>query len=112
MSRRILQKNDDLCVKPLFFHRPSRTSTYDSAESIATPPLESDGMEWNLMEVSRLRSGRLSKQKKTTLSMQHGPLSARGELQSHPLAGKAQACGRPTQVDGPEGPMAPVVATG
>ena len=27
--------------------------------------------------------------------MQHGPLSARGELQSHPLAGQAQACGRP-----------------
>ena len=33
--------------------------------------------------------------------MQHGPLSARGELQSHPLAGQAQACGHPTQVDGP-----------
>ena len=64
------------------------------------------------MEVSRLRSGRLSKQKKTTHSMQHGPLSARGELQSHPLAGQAQACGHPTQVDGPGGPMAPVVATG
>ena len=44
--------------------------------------------------------------------MQHGPLSARGELQSHPLAGQAQACGRATQVDGPGGPMAPVVATG
>ena len=27
--------------------------------------------------------------------MQHGPQSARGELQSHPLAGQAQACGRP-----------------
>ena len=38
--------------------------------------------------------------KKTTHSMQHGPLSARGELQSHPLAGQAQACGHPTQVDG------------
>ena len=35
--------------------------------------------------------------------MQHGPLSARGELQSHPLAGQAQACGRPTQVEGPGG---------
>ena len=44
--------------------------------------------------------------------MQHRPLSARGELQSHPLAGQAQACGHPTQVDGPGGPMAPVVATG
>ena len=29
-------------VKPMFFHRPKMTSTYDSAESIATPPLESD----------------------------------------------------------------------
>ena len=64
------------------------------------------------MEVSRLRSGRLSKQKKKNIhSTQHGPLSARGELQSHPLAGQAQACGHPTQVDGLEGPMAPVVAT-
>ena len=26
----------------MFFHRPSMTSTSDSAESIATPPLESD----------------------------------------------------------------------
>ena len=37
-----LTENDDLCVKPLFFHRPRITSTYDSAESIATPPPESD----------------------------------------------------------------------
>ena len=29
-------------VKPMFFQRPNTTSTYDSAESIATPPLESD----------------------------------------------------------------------
>ena len=36
-----LAENDDLCVKPLFFHRPSMTSTYDSAESIATRPPES-----------------------------------------------------------------------
>ena len=34
-------EKDDLCVKPLFFHRPSFTSTYDSAGSIATPPPES-----------------------------------------------------------------------
>ena len=26
-----LAENDDLCVKPLFFHRPSMASTYDSA---------------------------------------------------------------------------------
>ena len=37
-----LAEDDDLCVKPLFFHRPSITSTYDSSESIATPPPESD----------------------------------------------------------------------
>ena len=30
----------------------------------------------------------------------------------HPLAEQAQACGRLTQVDGPEGPIAPVVTTG
>ena len=29
-------------VKPMFFHRPSMTSTYDSAESIATLPPKSD----------------------------------------------------------------------
>ena len=28
-------------VRPLFFHRPSMTSTYDAAESIVTPPPES-----------------------------------------------------------------------
>ena len=33
-----LAENDDLCVKPWFFHTPSITSTYDSAESIATLP--------------------------------------------------------------------------
>ena len=33
-------------------------------------------------------------------------------VSSHPLAGQAQACGRLTQVDGPEGPTAPVVTTG
>ena len=37
-----LADNDDLCVKPLSFHRPSITSTYDSTESIATHPPESD----------------------------------------------------------------------
>ena len=37
-----LAEKDDLCVKPMFFHRPIITSTYDSAERIATPPPESD----------------------------------------------------------------------
>ena len=29
-------------IKPMFFHRPSLTSTYGSAESVATPTPESD----------------------------------------------------------------------
>ena len=37
-----LAGNEDFRVKPLFFHRPSIASTYDSAESIATPPPASD----------------------------------------------------------------------
>ena len=37
-----LAEHEDLRVKPLFFHRPSFASTCDSAESIATPPPESD----------------------------------------------------------------------
>ena len=38
-----LGEEDNLVqVIPLFFHRPSVTSTHDSAESIATPPRESD----------------------------------------------------------------------
>ena len=37
-----LAENDDLCVNPLFFHRPSITSTYDSPESISTRAPESD----------------------------------------------------------------------
>ena len=39
-------------------------------------------------------------------------LSARGEPQSHPLAGQAQACGRLTQAEGPEDPIAPVGTSG
>ena len=31
-----------MLVKPMFFHRPSMTSTYDTSESIATSPPESD----------------------------------------------------------------------
>ena len=37
-----LAEHEDLRVKPFVFHRPSMASTYDSAESIATPPPESD----------------------------------------------------------------------
>ena len=35
--------------------------------------------------------------KKCMITSQHGPLSAHRELQSHPLAGQAQACGRLTK---------------
>ena len=38
----LAEEDDPVQVRPLFFHRPSMTSTYDSAESIATPPPESD----------------------------------------------------------------------
>ena len=37
-----LAEHEDLRVKPFFFHRPSIASTYDSAQSIATLPPESD----------------------------------------------------------------------
>ena len=39
-------------------------------------------------------------------------LGARGELHPHPLAEQAQACGRLTKAEGPEGPIAPIVTTG
>ena len=38
----LAEEDNPVQVKPLFFHRPRKTSTYDSAESIATPPPESD----------------------------------------------------------------------
>ena len=37
-----LAEHDNLRVKPLFFHPPSMTSTYDSAEGIVTTPPDSD----------------------------------------------------------------------
>ena len=37
-----LAEHEDLRVKPLFFHRPSKASSSDSAERIATPPPDSD----------------------------------------------------------------------
>ena len=37
-----LAEHEGLRVKPSFFSRPRKASTYDSAESIATPPPESD----------------------------------------------------------------------
>ena len=38
----LAEEDNPVQVKPLFFHRPSMTSTYDSAESIATSPPEWD----------------------------------------------------------------------
>ena len=38
----LTEEDASILVKPMFFHRPSVMSTYDSAESIATPPPESD----------------------------------------------------------------------
>ena len=38
----LTEESNSKLVKLMFFHRPSMTSTYDSAESIATLPLESD----------------------------------------------------------------------
>ena len=32
----LTEESNSMLVKPLFFHRPSMTSTYDSAESVAT----------------------------------------------------------------------------
>ena len=34
----LTEEDTSILVKPMFFHRPSMTSTCDSAESIATPP--------------------------------------------------------------------------
>ena len=38
----VAKEDNPVQVKPLSLHRPSMTSTYDSAECIATPPPESD----------------------------------------------------------------------
>ena len=38
----LTDEDNSILVKPMFFHRPSMASTYDSAESIATPPPGSD----------------------------------------------------------------------
>ena len=34
----LTEEDTSMLVKPMFFHRPKMTSTYDSAEGIATPP--------------------------------------------------------------------------
>ena len=57
-------------------------------------------------------SKRQSQHKTTGQSLWHVPLSARSEFHSHPLAEQAQACGRLTEAEGPEGQMAPIVTTG
>ena len=61
----------------------------------------------NLTEVSSHdETGSALKKKNCLITLQHGPLSARGELQSHPLAVQAQACGSFTKggwAGGPDG---------
>ena len=54
---------------------------------------------------------RQSQHKTTGQSLWHVPLSAHSELHPHPLAEQAQACGRLTKAEGPQGPMAPIVTT-
>ena len=76
-----------------------RTGPRDTIEAEVSNPMaivRRDQIKWKwiLMEVSRLRSGRLSGKKNYPTTSWHRPLSARNEHQSHPLAGQAQACGR------------------
>ena len=40
----LTEEDTSILVKPMFIHKPSMTSTYDSAESIATHPLEPGGV--------------------------------------------------------------------
>ena len=35
-------EDNSMEIKPIFFHKPNMTSTYDTSESIAAPPPESD----------------------------------------------------------------------
>ena len=54
---------------------------------------------------------RQSQHKTTGQSLWRVPLCVRSELNPHPLAEQAQACGRLTEAEGPEGPVAPIVTT-
>ena len=56
-----LAENDDLCVKPSFFHRPSVTSTSDSAESIATLLLNRISMMSKFVLFTTVLTGERSK---------------------------------------------------
>ena len=68
------------------------------------------------MELESQRSVRITKRqpqyKTTGQSLWHVPLSARSELHSHPLAAQAQACGRLTKAERPEGAIAHIVTSG
>ena len=66
-----------------------------------------NGMEWNGISWRSLgsQSGTTDYGKKNLpTSSRYGPLSARVERQSHPLAGQAQACGRPHRWMDTKGP--------
>ena len=79
-----------LIAEGFLFRAASKRSVFRRA---STAVFVDDGMEWILMEVSQSQSGMHTKKNYPTTS-QYGPLSARNEPQSHPLAGQAQACGR------------------
>ena len=68
--------------------------------------------EWNGISRESQYHDEANSARNCTPTLLHGPLNARGELQSHPLAGEAHARGPLTQAEGSEGPIAPVVTTG
>ena len=71
-----------------------------------------DGPQWSGISRESKYHDEANSSRNCRPTLWHRPLSARGDLQSHPLVGPAQAFGRLTQAEGPEGPMAPVATTG
>ena len=93
-------------------------SEFFSKSPIFTASLLSNSMnlpswEWNGMEShgSVSVTKRQSRHKTTSQSLWRAPLGARSELQSNPLPEQAQACGRLTKAERPEGPIALFVTT-
>ena len=73
-------------IKTMFFHKPSMTSTYDPAESIATPPPESnlddDQIRNMLASLLFLQEGEASADRLRVLSLFPRKLSV--QFISHP----------------------------
>ena len=64
-------------------------------DPLGSQVLHLDCMEWNGISWRSLSHNQeFTLKKNYTTTSQYGPLSARNEPQSHPLAGQAQACGR------------------